>query len=396
MRKLFLSTGLILVMSGSFAQTFVNYTKASSLLCNDTVLSLAIDPKGNKWFGTANGISEFDGTNWKTFDTTDGLAGNAVTCITIDTSGNKWFGTLDGISKFAETSWTNYLSQGYYTCLKADAKNNIWLTSWPLDDMDLPMSGTVLSKFNGTDWEKLDHSDEPYYSIAIDSLDNKWFSTPGMLISYDGNIWDSYYFGFGETMAIAFDSKGILWTSDAKRFDGDNFTDILENGMLGDFYFQARALVIDSKNNKWFGTDTNGVWKYNDTTWTNYTTKDGLASNHILSIAVDRDDNIWFGTLGGVSELVNDEVTQVKETDDPDIILYPVPVSDKLTISLSTHSRKNRIEIFSIDGMQFCSEPVYKNTIQLDMSKYPPGIYIVRLYTSNGNTVTRQIIKANH
>ena len=42
----------------------------------------------------------------------------------------------------------------------------------------------------------------------------------------------------------------------------------------------------------------------NEYSWTNYITKDGLAENYVTSIAVDAQDNIWFGTIGGgVSKL---------------------------------------------------------------------------------------------
>ncbi len=34
-----------------------------------------------------------------------------------------------------------------------------------------------------------------------------------------------------------------------------------------------------------------------------YTTKDGLASNEVFSIAVDPENSIWFGTRSGVSKL---------------------------------------------------------------------------------------------
>ncbi len=39
------------------------------------------------------GVSKFDGTNWTTYTTADGLADNAVYAIAIDAQGNKWFGT---------------------------------------------------------------------------------------------------------------------------------------------------------------------------------------------------------------------------------------------------------------------------------------------------------------
>jgi streptogramin lyase len=397
MRKLYLLIILVLATSRFFAQTFTNYTKASSLLCNDTVFTIAFDEHGNTWFGTANGVSEFDGINWKTYNKTDGLADNSVTCMTIDPYGNKWFGTYNGISKFTDSAWTTYLQPGFYTSIKMDAKNNVWVTSGPRPSSAPDPSGTVLAKFDGVNWEPITDYDDPFWSIAIDSMDNKWFSTYDFVIKYDDITWASFHGGMGScNYSIALDKNGNVWTSDGYRFDGNEFIQILKDGMLGDFYFQTRAIAIDSKNNKWFGTDTSGVWKYNDTIWTHYTTKNGLVNNHVISVAIDAEDNIWFGTLGGVSKLVDSEVTQIKETNFFDVKFYPVPVTDKLSVSFSKPITQTIIEIFTIDGIKLCSLPIYSNTIELDMSKYPSGAYIVRINSLNEGIITKQIIKAGN
>ena len=87
--------GLFLPINQVNAQTFVNYTTAttSTTLCNNWVNDIAIDAQGNKWFGTIDGVSKFDGTTWTTYTTADGLANNNVNAIAIDAQGNKWFGT---------------------------------------------------------------------------------------------------------------------------------------------------------------------------------------------------------------------------------------------------------------------------------------------------------------
>ena len=66
------------------------------------------------------------------------------------------------------------------------------------------------------------------------------------------------------------------------------------------------AIAIDSEGNKWFGTGR-GVSKFDVTTWTTYTTEDGLASNYVEAIAIDQEGNKWFGTDGGLSMLVAEE-----------------------------------------------------------------------------------------
>ena len=38
-----------------------------------------------------------------------------------------------------------------------------------------------------------------------------------------------------------------------------------------------------------------GVSKFDGTTWTTYTTADGLADNYVTAIAIDAQGNKWFG-----------------------------------------------------------------------------------------------------
>lgn len=57
--------------------------------------------------------------------------------------------------------------------------------------------------------------------------------------------------------------------------------------------------VMDSKGNMWFGTQGGGVSKYDGQKFTNYTTDHGLANNSVMSLIEDKKGNMWFGTNGG-------------------------------------------------------------------------------------------------
>jgi ligand-binding sensor domain-containing protein len=50
----------------------------------------------------------------------------------------------------------------------------------------------------------------------------------------------------------------------------------------------------------WFGSRGNGVYRFDGTTFTNYTEKEGLCNNDISCIAEDREGKLWFGTPGGL------------------------------------------------------------------------------------------------
>lgn len=59
------------------------------------------------------------------------------------------------------------------------------------------------------------------------------------------------------------------------------------------------ALALDASGRLWVGTKS-GLWRYNGTTWNNYTILDGLPSNTITGIAVGSGNNIAIGTDRGI------------------------------------------------------------------------------------------------
>ena len=63
------------------------------------------------------------------------------------------------------------------------------------------------------------------------------------------------------------------------------------------------TVVIDKQGDKWFGTPS-GVSRYNGSTWTSYTASNsGLASDGVNAIAIDKKGNKWFGTYNsGISK----------------------------------------------------------------------------------------------
>ncbi|MCE2403434.1 hypothetical protein J4G08_21525, partial [Candidatus Poribacteria bacterium] len=70
-------------------------------LVSNTVLTIFEDSHGTMWFGTTDGVTRYDGENFRTFTTEDGLAWNTIGLIFEDQQGMLWF--ADGVlSSFLE------------------------------------------------------------------------------------------------------------------------------------------------------------------------------------------------------------------------------------------------------------------------------------------------------
>ncbi|HQZ43167.1 MAG TPA: hypothetical protein PK735_09790, partial [Flavobacteriales bacterium] len=68
----------------------------------------------------------------------------------------------------------------------------------------------------------------------------------------------------------------------------------------------------DKKNNYWFGSNGEGVYRYDGKTIVNFTTKDGLCNDSIRQIQEDKFGNIFFSTLGGINKFDGKQFTTLQ------------------------------------------------------------------------------------
>ncbi|HMD80756.1 MAG TPA: two-component regulator propeller domain-containing protein, partial [Anaerolineales bacterium] len=73
--------------------------------------SLAVDAKGQVWFGTlTDGVYRFAGNAWEHFDrASEALRSNHIVSISADSGGRVWLGTSYGLSVFDGAQWQTFL-----------------------------------------------------------------------------------------------------------------------------------------------------------------------------------------------------------------------------------------------------------------------------------------------
>ena len=80
-----------------------NWSSLSSKngLAGNIVYSIVQDDNGVFWFGTDKGVSRFDGKNWRTIGTKDGLLDEHVYALALTPDANVWAGTKRGVVRIA-------------------------------------------------------------------------------------------------------------------------------------------------------------------------------------------------------------------------------------------------------------------------------------------------------
>lgn len=290
--------------------TWTVFNSSNSGLQNDNIYALCIDGAGRKWVGTGDGIFIYGGSQWTHIDTILGQQINSVSRIAISPSGIKWISVSGkGVYAYDDVTWINYNTTNTSGLISSNSisditfqNNNVWLTA-----------GSGVSLFDGMSWTKYTTVEGLVEAhprkIICDGQNNIWIGTNGGISKYTSGVWFSIVSTDGlssnQVNAVAVDQNNYSWFATGNGlgfFNGmtwSSYSPIVPNKEFGD-------ITIDHLNQKWLTSSINGVFMYNDSIFTNYTTLNGLVSNQALCLTYNaKDSSLWIGTSNGVSHLKN-------------------------------------------------------------------------------------------
>ena len=162
--------------------------------------ALAADASGNVWVGTSAGLSRFDGWQWTTFTTADGLVDGVIYALAVDGQGQVWAGSRygKGLSHFDGQRWTRYRFEGLRGDAVAIAPNgDVWCSGY---------GDVLLARFDGQDWWTYDHDDIGIYDNERLDHDDIWWAYDDIGIYDKEWAYEEFYI-----TDIAFDGSGTLW-----------------------------------------------------------------------------------------------------------------------------------------------------------------------------------------
>ncbi|MCB2204809.1 diguanylate cyclase [bacterium] len=292
------------------------------------------DSKGRFWFGSQNeGVCMYDGSGFTYYTMSDGLSNNQVRSIQEDRDGVIWFGTANGITSFDGEKLE--IRTGGNHGIPDPVSGNTWQMAsddlWFLGDSGMHAGysdGQGTYRYDGRSLTYLSFPlppgakrDDSYLVTGIVKGRNGtvWFATYPAVFGYDGQsftIINDKTAGTGSgaerlhVRSIFEDSRGHLWIGNnglgVLHYDGETVTNFTEQqglslrekgptGSLGRIF----SIAEDAAGNIWFGSRDNGAWRYDGTSLTNFTMKDGLTSSMVWTIYRDSKDVLWFGMADG-------------------------------------------------------------------------------------------------
>ncbi len=109
-------------------------------------------------------------------------------------------------------------------------------------------------------------------------------------------------------LSMAQTADGYLWLATYEglaRFDGVHFRVFDKANTPEMASNRIKTLLEDSERNLWIGT-SGGLLRYRGGIFKNYTTKDGLSDNFVLSLCEYPPGRLWIGTTNGLNRFEND------------------------------------------------------------------------------------------
>ncbi len=258
----------------------------SSGLVDERVFDLHVEPNGDLWVATRNGINIISGGQLRDLSIGTGLPFRIIRTITPDPDGSLWFGTDGGglihlrNDQFENITTTEGLIHNTVRAVKFDRNGGMWV-------------GT----YGGLNYYK--DGDHTHYTTS-DGLANN--IVLDVLVDDDGSVWAATFDGLSHL------KDGIF--TNYNSFDG----------LPSDVIY---LVYKDAYDNYWLGT-TRGLVRFrSDQTdglqrpiFKRYTTDYGLAADELNRGAVfGAGDTLWFGTVGGLAIYYRDR--------DPDITYRP-------------------------------------------------------------------------
>ncbi len=317
---------------------FRNLADNNNFIGHDIVISLCEDESQNLWIGTLAGVDKTDlkKKNIHTYQKSDSpnaldLLDNVIASVYEDEEGKLWVGTwgkgmsiIDRKSNksthyLADLTGENHIPENHVHVIFRDSQSRVWLgTRNGVSILDRSKNRfiPVQDFFDAPDFNYF--TNNRVYCI-IETSDNRfWIGTGNGICILDTQTKERTVLQEGENGPLSLsrnliyslleDRDGHIWIATSNGLDRydpstqqiNHYESDPESGnSLVDNY--TISLCEDTRGYIWIGT-SGGISMFNktDSTFTNFTTFDGLPSNIIYDIIRDGNDNLWFTTGSGL------------------------------------------------------------------------------------------------
>ena len=283
------------------------------------------------WVGTSGGVIryEMNTDDYKLFDVAGGnLLSNGIFHLS-KLDGKIVIGTYGGglsIHDPVADTWKNYnipdgLADQFVYDVQKVSNGDVWIATWSgvnrivNGELDNPESWTTFNVENTNgglpnDW---------VYGLEEGNDGAMWFATENGLALFQNGEWKNWQHedGLGNSYEIVKDD--IQFSRDPGSASRHHAAQKEEQGLsrINAAYNPNYIVSLEVDNNGivWCGTWGGGLARFDGKQWKNFSTVDGLPSNHVFMLYKDDDGAIWAGTSHGLAKIVGDKFQVITRKD---------------------------------------------------------------------------------
>lgn len=292
---------------------FIKIGKSNGL--TDEPTQMFIDHEGNLWATSNNGISLLRGNTFMAYTTNDGLIGNKIWGINRTKDGSLWVGTIgEGLTiirnnQYLKYNTSNGLPDNYIGKVYQSQNGEVLFGT---SNAGL-CKGTFNYKSISYTFSRLPLLPDTRYRVD-DIVEDKqgvlWVATSkGLYFSSNQKVFSHLPLTENDTGQY-FIQKLLIDTLRNTMWVGTRYNGVfsVQNNMSNRFERinaneEISSLALDNLGDIWIGTRNNGAFRYDGTSITNISEKEGLASNLIYILHPDRLHNLWIGTNLGLNRI---------------------------------------------------------------------------------------------
>ena len=259
------------------------------------------------WYATQECVysSSMKKADVQKFPSLGTIPGSDVTCMATDNSGKVWIGGKNGVAVRSGTQFTAYTSES-------------GLPDNTVNDLIVAPDGKVwvgteqgAAVFQNGSWKVYTTAEglvsNKVQALGVDKKGAVWLGTNKGISVYDGAKWTVHDMKKGlswnDVKAIGLDQrKGTIWAAvgekDVNSYEGGKWNTYMEiqPGIL--------SIMVDTQSRVWFGSET-GLLKFNGDEWITDPKQLGIPAAQVFKMHRDPKGNLWFAMESGVVRLSN-------------------------------------------------------------------------------------------
>jgi ligand-binding sensor domain-containing protein/signal transduction histidine kinase len=306
---------------GDLPLTFQTWQREQGLPQN-SVRALAQTREGYLWVGSDDGLARFDGVRFVTFGMREGLPSGPVCELFEDSRGTLWIGTVAGGltrrhgGRFDTLTIRDGLPADSITALAEDNEGRLWIGT------EAGLAILEHGRLHALDAAR------GFNGKAITALFRDWRGTLWLGVRGAG----VFRYGQGKFMpltdvsveellqdphCVLVDHAGRVWVGAGDDVvlchDGDQWRRHRIPRHVARPY--VSALAEEPDGTVWAGSVSEGLYQFKGGRVVAVNASSGLSDNSVESLLVDRDGNVWVGTIAGLNRLRRSNLSVLRQSD---------------------------------------------------------------------------------